>query len=92
MSWFQLYLLIGYVVIVGAICTIITFKLEKNKKLQLRFIILTIFLISIPSALWFIILVPLGFIESLICLGLFVGVCFLVMAPHIINLLSTNKK
>jgi MFS-type transporter involved in bile tolerance (Atg22 family) len=92
MSRFQLHLLLGYIFFVGAIGTIITFKLEKNKKLQLKFILMLILLITIPSALWFIFLVHLNVTESLIIMGLLLGVGLLTMAPHIIDLFSINKK
>lgn len=83
---------IGYVFVIGAIGTFFTFKTQKNKKLQLKIIVTLIVLITIPPSIWFIVVGHLGWVESLILLGLFLGVGTLTMAPYLIDIYSTLKK
>lgn len=82
---------IGYVIVVGAICTFFTFKTQRNKKLLLKIIVTLIVLLAIPPSIWFIVVAHMGWAESLILVGLFLGVGILTMAPHLIDIYSTLK-
>jgi hypothetical protein len=84
--------LLGYVLFLGGIGTYFTFKTQRNKKLQLKVIITLMILITIPLSIWFIVIVRLDLIESIIIVGLFIGVGILTMAPHLIDIYSTLKK
>lgn len=54
---------IGYVLVIGAIGTFLTFKAGKNKKLQFKIIVGLIVLVATPTSIWFIVVGHLGWAE-----------------------------